>query len=99
LHSGTKALNDVTERYLNGTATKAELNAARATYRVAAADASHAARVAAALAAADAADAAHAAAAALAAVDAADTALYAAADAVYAAELEAQAQIFKEIFA
>ena len=100
LHPQAKATLDVVERYLSGQATKAELNTA-------AAYTAHAA-----YAAADAAVyTAHAAYAAAAAVYAAHTAAYAAyaasraADAAasraarYTSEREAQAQIFREIFA
>jgi hypothetical protein len=88
LHPQAKATLDIVERYLRGTATKAELDSVRAA--AAAADAAYAAYAAAYAAAAHAA-AAHAAAAA-------DAAAYAAA-ADAAAEREAQVQIFKGIFA
>jgi hypothetical protein len=89
-----KACNDVTERYLNGSATKAELDAAsRAAY------AAYAAAAAAARAATYASRSVAAARAANAATYADNAATYAANAAAYAAEREAQAQIFKEIFA
>jgi hypothetical protein len=98
LHPAAKALNDVTERFLNGTATRAELDAARA----AAVDAARAAAVDAARAAAHAADAASSAAVrvANAAADAAAAAVYAvrAAKAVRAEIAAGQVQIFKDIF-
>jgi hypothetical protein len=115
LSPAAKACNDVTERYLDGTATKAEIEAAADTAYVAAYTASTAANAAAYAANA----AAHA--VVYATVDnsyatggAADAATYAAADAAtcaantaddasaranYAAERKAQVQIFKEIFA
>jgi hypothetical protein len=104
LHPQAKATLDIVERYLRGTATKAELDSVRAaacaaTYATAYA-AAHAAAAAYAAAHAAAADAAAAAAHAAAAADAAAAAAYAAADAAYAAaEHEAQVQIFKGIFA
>jgi hypothetical protein len=113
LSPAAKTFNDVTERYLDGTATKAEIEAAAYAANAAAHAAAYAADAAAAYAAnaaayaADAAaayaasTAAHAAAyAADAASTAAYTAAYAADDAsAYAAERKAQVQIFKEIFA
>jgi hypothetical protein len=96
LHPAAKALNDVTERFLNGTATRAELDAARAAAVDAARAAAHAAD------AADAADAASSAAVrvANAAADAAAAAVYAvrAAKAVRAEIAAGQVQIFKDIF-
>jgi hypothetical protein len=103
LHPKAKACNDVTERYLNSTATKAELDAAYAANaaRAAAADAANAAANAAARAAAAdaAAYAAYAAAYAANAANAANVAAYAAEREACVAEREAQVQIFKEIFA
>jgi hypothetical protein len=114
LSPAAKACNDITEQYLDGTATKAEIEAAAN----AAAYAAHIAG-AAAYAAAAAAYAAHAVvyatvdnayamgdaadAATYAAVDAANAAAHAIVDAAtratYAAEQPTQVQIFKEIFA
>jgi hypothetical protein len=114
-----KACNDVTERYLNGTANKAELDVAHTATRLAACvevavfyaaecAAAHADHVAACAASAASAayvvacaasaetHAANAANAAVYAANAANAAVYAA---THAAEREAQAQIFKEIFA
>ena len=96
LHPQAKATLDIVERYLNGTATKAELDAASAAAHAAAYAAAGAASAASAAAYAATRAAANAAAYAAASV-AADTATRAAANA--AAEQEAKAQIFREIFA
>jgi hypothetical protein len=99
LSTAAKTCNDVVERYLNGEATTAELNAAQA----AAAQAAQAAAQAAARAARAAARVTYAAAdtaayaAAYAAVDAAVNS--AARAAAYAVERAAQVQLFKDIFA
>jgi hypothetical protein len=93
LSPAAKACNDTTERYLNGQATKVELQAAARYAAYAAADAAYAA-----------ADAAAYSAARYAAYAAARAAAYSAADAAYAAayhaaERQAQEQLFREIFA
>jgi hypothetical protein len=102
LHPTAKACNDMTERYLNGTATKAELDAANAAARTAAYPA-YAAYAAYAVAYATYAttDAAYATAyVAARSVDHATNAAACAADvAARVSEQEAQAKIFKEIFA
>jgi hypothetical protein len=95
LHPAAKTCNDVTERYLAGTATRVEMvEAADSTADIAAAHAAHAAR-----AAAHAAAHAARAAARAAVASAADAAAYAARAAARAAEREAQTQLFMEIFA
>jgi hypothetical protein len=114
LHPTAKACNDITERYLNGTATKAELDAANAAARIVADTAGNAAVRIAARTAAYTAYAAYGAYAVAYATYATTDAAYATTDAAYAtgyitrsafreaayaAERKAQVQIFKEIFA
>ena len=95
LHPQAEAVLDIVERYLSGQATTAELDTA--TYAASAATYAASAAASAASAAGDAAAADYVACAAAHAADAAVYAAFAATD--IEAEREAQAQIFKEIFA